>query len=116
LPQEEKQDNDLTAKIEKAMEESSRLLKVLEQVKCAPDQPIYALAGAFLQAYYDKVEKIMNDCLNNNNVTAQQFLEQIKIASQNHQLTTKGMLTKIKEIDEEIILRYIAEKTPKIQT
>jgi len=97
------------------MEESSRLLKVLEQVKCAPDQPIYTLAGAFLQAYYNKVEKIMNDCLNNN-VTAQQFLEQIKIASQNHQLTTKGMLAKIKEIDEEIILRYIAEKTPKIQT
>ncbi|MGH9983851.1 MAG: hypothetical protein ACRD8W_07840 [Nitrososphaeraceae archaeon] len=119
MPQEEKQDNDLTAKIDKAMEESSRLLKVLEQVKYAPDQPIYALAGAFLQVYYDKVEKIMNDCLNNNNnnnVTAQQFLEQIKIASQNHQLTTKGMLAKIKEIDEEITLRYIAEKTPKIQT
>lgn len=118
MPQEEKQDNDLTAKIDKAMEESSRLLKVLEQVKCALDQPIYALADAFLQAYYDKVEKIMNDCLNNNNnnVTAQQFLEQIKIASQNHQLTTKGMLAKIKEIDEEIVLRYIAEKTPKIET
>lgn len=96
------------------MEESSRLLKVLEQAKYAPDQPIYALAGAFLQTQYDKVEKRMNDCLNNN-VTAQQFLEQINIASQNHQLTTKGMLAKIKEIDEEIILRYIAEKTPKIQ-
>lgn len=62
------------------MEESSRLLKVLGQVKYAQDQPIHALAGAFLQAYYDRVEKIMNDCLNNN-VTAQQFLEQIKIAS-----------------------------------
>lgn len=57
----------------------------------------------------------MNDCLNNN-VTAQQFLEQIKIASESHQLTTRNMLTKIKEIDDEIILRYIAEKTPKIQT
>jgi uncharacterized protein (DUF2164 family) len=40
----------------------------------------------------------MNDCLNIN-ATAQQFLEQ-------------NMLTKIKEIDDEIILRYIAEKTP----
>lgn len=57
----------------------------------------------------------MNDCLNNN-VTTQQFLEQIKIASESHQLTTRNMLTKIKEIDDEIILRYIAEKTPKIQT
>jgi hypothetical protein len=66
LPQEENQNNDLAAKIDKAMEESSRLFKVLEQGKYAPDQPIYALAGAFLQAYYDKVEKIMNDCLNNN--------------------------------------------------
>ena len=66
LPQEGMQDNDLTAKIDKAMEESSRLLKkVLEQVKYAPDQPIYALAGAFLQAHYDNVEKIMNDFLNN---------------------------------------------------
>jgi hypothetical protein len=26
------------------------------------------------------------------------------------------MLVKIKEIDDEIILRYIAKKTPKIQT
>ena len=57
----------------------------------------------------------MNDCLNIN-ATAQQFLEQIKIASEYHQFTTKNMLTKIKEIDDEIILRYIAEKTPKIQT
>jgi hypothetical protein len=115
LPQEEKQDNDLTAKIDKAMEESSRLLKALQRAKHSPDQPIYALAGAFLQAYYNKIEKIMNDCLNSN-VTAQQFLEQIKIASEHHQLTTKNMLTKIKEIDDEIILRYIAEKTPRIQT
>ena len=53
----------------------------------------------------------MNDCLNIN-ATAQQFLEQIKIASEHYQLTTKNMLTKIKEIDDEIILRYIAEKTP----
>jgi hypothetical protein len=87
----------------------------LEQVKNAPDQPIYALAGAFLQAYYDKVEKIMNDCLNDN-VIAQHFLEQVKMASEHHQLTTRNMLKKIKEIDDEIILRYIAEKTPKIQT
>ena len=57
----------------------------------------------------------MNDCLSNN-VTAQQFLEQIKIASENHLLTTKNMLVKIKEIDNEIILRYIAKKTPNIQT
>jgi len=77
LPQGAKQDNDLTAKIDKAMEESSRLLKVLGQVKYAQDQPIHALAGAFLQAYYDKVEKIMNDCLNNN-VTAQKFLDKLK--------------------------------------
>jgi hypothetical protein len=57
----------------------------------------------------------MNDCLNIN-ATAQQFLEQIKIASEHHQRTTKNRLTKIKEIDDEIILRYIAEKTPKVQT
>jgi hypothetical protein len=61
LPQEEKQDNDVSARIDKAMEESTRLLKALEGVKCAPDQPIYALAGEFLQTYYDKIEKIMND-------------------------------------------------------
>lgn len=115
MPQEKKQENDLTAKIDKAKEESTRLLNLLEQGKHTPDQPIYALASAFLQAYYDKIEKIMNDCLNNN-VTAQQFLEQIKIASENHQLATKNMLAKIKEIDDEIILRYIAKKTPKIQT
>src|ERR687891_530290 len=108
LPQEKKQDSDLAAKIDKAMEESSRLLKVLKQGRGSPDQPIYSLAGAFLQAYYDKIEKIMNDCLNNN-ATAQQFLEQIKMASENHQLTTKKILTKIKEIDNEIILRFIAE-------
>ena len=115
MPQEKKQENDLTAKIDKAKEESTRLLNLLEQGKHTPDQPIYALASAFLRAYYDKIEKIMNDCLNNN-VTAQQFLEQIKIASENHQLATKNMLAKIKEIDDEIILRYIAKKTPKIQT
>ncbi len=56
----------------------------------------------------------MNDCIINN-VPAQQFLEQIKMASEHHQLTTKNMLGKIKEIDDEIILRYMAEKTPKIQ-
>jgi hypothetical protein len=111
LPQEKKQENDLTAKIDKAKEESTRLLNLLEQGNHALDQ----LAGAFLQAYYNKIEKIMNDCLNNN-IAAQQFLEQIKIASENHQLATKNMLVKIKEIDDEIILRYIAEKTPKIQT
>lgn len=116
MPQEEKQNNnDFTAKIDKAMEESSRLLRALEKEKYAQDQPIYALAGAFLQTYYDKIEKIMNDCLSNN-ATAQQFLEQIKIASEHHQLTTKNMLAKIKEIDDEIVLRYIAEKTPKIRT
>jgi len=115
LPQEESQNNDLTAKIDNAMEESSRLLRALEKGKYARDQPIYALAGAFLQTYYDKIEKIMNDCLNNN-ATAQQFLEQIKMASEHHQLTTRNMLAKIKEIDNEIILRYIAKKTPKIQT
>lgn len=96
LPQEKKQGNDLTAKIDKAKEESTRLLNLLEQGKRAPDQPIYALACAFLQAYYYKIEKIMNDCLNNN-VTARQFLEQIKIASENYQLTTKNMLIKIKK-------------------
>jgi hypothetical protein len=115
LPQEESQNNDLTAKIDKAMEESSRLLRALEKGKYTQDQPIYALAGAFLQTYYDKIEKIMNDCLNNN-ATVQQFLEQIKMASEHHQLTTRNMLAKIKEIDNEIILRYIAEKTPSIQT
>jgi hypothetical protein len=57
LPQKEKQDNDLTAKIDKAMEESNKLLKALEQAKFASDRPIYALAGAFLQTYYYKVEK-----------------------------------------------------------
>jgi hypothetical protein len=57
----------------------------------------------------------MNDWLNNN-VTAQQFLEQIKITSDHFQLTTSKILTKIKEMDDEIILSYIAEKTSKIQT
>lgn len=115
MPQDERRDNDLAAKIDKAMEESSRLLKALKQSSCAADYAIYVLLCEFLQAYYDKVEKIMNDCLKNN-VPAQQFLEQIKIASEHHQLTTKDMLAKIKEIDDEIILRYIAEKTPRIQT
>ena len=115
MPQDERRDNDLAAKIDKAMEESSRLLKALKQSSCAADYAIYVLLCEFLQAYYDKVEKIMNDCLKNN-VPAQQFLEQIKIASEHHQLTTKDMLAKIKEIDDEMILRYIAEKTPRIQT
>jgi hypothetical protein len=57
----------------------------------------------------------MYSCLNDN-LTADVFLEQIKLASEHYQLTTKNMLAKIKEIDNEIILRYIAEKTPRIQT
>jgi hypothetical protein len=52
----------------------------------------------------------------NDNLTADVFLEQIKLASEHYQLTTKNKLAKIKEIDNEIILRYIAEKTPRIQT
>jgi hypothetical protein len=57
----------------------------------------------------------MYSCLNDN-LTSDVFLEQIKLASEHYQLTTKNMLAKIKEIDNEIILRYIAEKTPRIQT
>jgi hypothetical protein len=52
----------------------------------------------------------------NDNLTADVFLEHIKLASEHYQLMTKNMLAKIKDIDDEIILRYIAEKTPRIQT
>ena len=53
MPQEKKQENDLTAKIDKAKEESIRLLNLLGKGKHASDQPIYAPARAFLQAYYE---------------------------------------------------------------